>query len=234
MDVRLPDGTLLTNVPDGMSKADLTSKLASNGYDIGKLSAPATEPKASVTVEGAPEQKSNFIPRNIEEAKGQLRQDPIIQVGAGLYKGFKDITDTGMKLAASAVDYALPKPPGEMSRREKINALADIQDRQYQASYGESDLAPSARIVGNALGTYPAGGIIAAPIKALGTVAPAVARFTAPVAESIASGGFRTGLPEATTLAQKATQAGVSAAGGATIAAVTRSLFYGQELHARS
>ena len=219
MDVRLPDGTLLTNVPDGMSKADLTSKLASNGYDIGKLSAPATEPKASVTVEGAPEQKSNFIPRNIEEAKGQLRQDPVIQVGAGLYKGFKDITDTGMKLAASAVDYALPKPPSEMSRREKINALADIQDRQYQASYGESDLAPSARIVGNALGTYPAGGIIAAPIKALGTVAPSVARFTAPVAESIASGGFRTGLPEATTLGQKVVQKGVQAAGGATLGA---------------
>lgn len=40
MDVRLPDGTLLRNVPDGMSKADLTAKLQSNGYDIGKLSAP--------------------------------------------------------------------------------------------------------------------------------------------------------------------------------------------------
>jgi hypothetical protein len=40
MDVRLPDGTIVRNVPDGMSKADLTAKLASNGYDIGKLSAP--------------------------------------------------------------------------------------------------------------------------------------------------------------------------------------------------
>lgn len=38
MDVRLPDGTLLRNVPDDMSKADLTAKLQSNGYDIGKLS----------------------------------------------------------------------------------------------------------------------------------------------------------------------------------------------------
>ena len=217
MDVRLPDGTLLRNVPDGMSKADLTSKLASNGYDIGKLGAPAAEPKASVSVEAAPAQESNFIPRSVEEAKGQLRQDPIIQVGAGLYKGFKDITDTGMKLAASAVDYVLPKAPNEMTRREKINALADIQDKQYQATYGESMVAPSARIVGNALATYPVGGAIAAPIKAIGNAIPAVARFTAPLAESIASGGFRTGLPEATTLAQKATQAGVRAAGGATI-----------------
>lgn len=217
MDVRLPDGTLLRNVPDGMSKADLTAKLASNGYDIGKLGAPAAEPKASVSVEAAPAQESNFFPRSIEEAKGQLRQDPIIQVGAGLYKGFKDITDTGMKLAASAVDYVLPKAPSEMTRREKINALADIQDRQYQATYGESMVAPSARIVGNALATLPAGGVIAAPIKALGNAVPTVARFTAPLAESIASGGFRTGLPTATTLGEKAIEKGVQAVGGATL-----------------
>lgn len=217
MDVRLPDGTLLRNVPDGMSKVDLTAKLAFNGYDIGKLGAPAAEPKASVSIEAAPAQESNFIPKSIEEAKAQLRQDPIIQVGAGLYKGFKDITDTGMKLAASAVDYVLPKAPSEMTRREKINALADIQDKQYQATYGESMVAPSARIVGNALATYPVGGAIAAPIKAIGNAIPAVARFTAPVAESIASGGFRTGLPTATTLGEKAIETGVKAVGGATL-----------------
>ena len=215
MDVRLPDGTLLRNVPDGMSKADLTAKLQSNGYDISKLSAPA-ETTPSVRQNVAAEE-SNFFPRSIEEAKAQLRQDPLIGVGAGLYKGFKDITDTGMKLAASAVDYALPKPPGEMTRREKINTLADIQDKQYEATYGENITAPSARIAGNALATLPAGGIIAAPIKALGTTVPTIARFTAPLATSIESGGFRTGLPEATTLGQKAVQRGVQAAGGATL-----------------
>ena len=41
MDVRLPDGTIIQNVPDGMSKADLTAKLSANGYDISKLEAPA-------------------------------------------------------------------------------------------------------------------------------------------------------------------------------------------------
>ena len=219
MDVRLPDGTLLRNVPDGMSKADLTAKLQSNGYDIGKLSAPAET--APTTRENVAAEESNFIPRSMDELKSQLRQDPLIQVGAGLYKGFKDITDTGMKLAASAVDYVLPKAPSEMSRREKINALADIQDRQYQATYGESMVAPSARIVGNALATLPAGGIIAKPIQMLGQAVPAVARFTAPLATSIESGGFRTGLPEATTLAQKTVQRGVQAAGGATLGGVS-------------
>jgi hypothetical protein len=39
MDVRLPDGTVIKGVPDGMSKADLTAKLAANGYDVSKLNA---------------------------------------------------------------------------------------------------------------------------------------------------------------------------------------------------
>ena len=44
MDVRLPDGTIIKGVPDGMSKADLTAKLQANGYDMSKLglAAPAS------------------------------------------------------------------------------------------------------------------------------------------------------------------------------------------------
>ena len=41
MDVRLPDGTIIRNVPDGISTADLTAKLNNNGYDVAKLNAAA-------------------------------------------------------------------------------------------------------------------------------------------------------------------------------------------------
>ena len=219
MDVRLPDGTLLRNVPDGMSKADLTAKLASNGYDIGKLGAPADA--VSSSRQNVSAEEPSFFPKSLEEAKQQLlatpKVDPVAQIGAGLYKGFKDVTDTGMKLAASAVDYVLPKAPNEMTRREKVNALAEMQDKAYQEQYGESMIAPSARLTGNVLATLPAGGVIAAPIKALGTAVPAAARFTAPLATSIESGGFRTGLPEAATFGQKVVQRGVQAAGGAAL-----------------
>lgn len=44
MDVRLPDGTVIRGVPDGMSKADLTARLAKNGYDVAKLSAAPSPP----------------------------------------------------------------------------------------------------------------------------------------------------------------------------------------------
>jgi hypothetical protein len=37
MDVRLPDGTVIRGVPDNITKAELTDKLARNGYDVSKL-----------------------------------------------------------------------------------------------------------------------------------------------------------------------------------------------------
>lgn len=37
MDVTLPDGTIIQNVPDNITKAELTAKLARNGYDVSKL-----------------------------------------------------------------------------------------------------------------------------------------------------------------------------------------------------
>ena len=44
MDVRLPDGTVVRNVPDNMSQADLTAKLIANGYDANKLKPPDAVP----------------------------------------------------------------------------------------------------------------------------------------------------------------------------------------------
>lgn len=46
MDVRLPDGTVITNVPDGITKAELTAKLQANGYDVSKLGG-AAEPEST-------------------------------------------------------------------------------------------------------------------------------------------------------------------------------------------
>lgn len=41
MNVELPDGTVIQDVPDGISRAELTAKLARNGYDVSKLQAAA-------------------------------------------------------------------------------------------------------------------------------------------------------------------------------------------------
>jgi hypothetical protein len=56
VDVRLPDGTVIANVPDGTTKAQLIAKLEANGYDVSKLTpqtqAPA-EPKEYAGFGGA-------------------------------------------------------------------------------------------------------------------------------------------------------------------------------------
>jgi hypothetical protein len=48
MDVRLPDGTVIKNVPEGTTKRQLLDKLKAKGYDVGAMaapSAPAPEPE---------------------------------------------------------------------------------------------------------------------------------------------------------------------------------------------
>lgn len=68
MDVRLPDGTVIKNVPDGTSKADLTAKLQANGYDISKLTQDVATPDVS---EGMP----------------VARQPDFAQTSPNLYRG---------------------------------------------------------------------------------------------------------------------------------------------------
>lgn len=47
MDVRLPDGTIIQNVPEGTTKAQLIEKLSANGYDTAKLGEVAEPPASS-------------------------------------------------------------------------------------------------------------------------------------------------------------------------------------------
>ena len=47
MEVRLPDGTLIPNVPEGTTRAQLTAKLEASGYDMEKLDTPMEAPTAA-------------------------------------------------------------------------------------------------------------------------------------------------------------------------------------------
>jgi hypothetical protein len=45
-DVRMPDGTVIRNVPAGITKAQLNAKLEKNGFDLAKLTTPKQAPSA--------------------------------------------------------------------------------------------------------------------------------------------------------------------------------------------
>lgn len=53
MDVRLPDGTVISNVPDGTTKAQLVEKLRANGYDVSKLATEPSGPSAGERTQAA-------------------------------------------------------------------------------------------------------------------------------------------------------------------------------------
>ena len=181
MDVRLPDGTVIKGVPDGMSKADLTAKLQANGYDIAKLTAPSSE--------GMPQERT-------------MMQE-VMQIPAGIYKGFKNVTDTLIRGGASALDYA-----AGTNTRAAVEQAKQADDASYNQVYGASTLGKSSEILGEIGATMlPIAGV--AKVVAKGAeLAPSLAKYLTPVAESIASGGFKTGLPQT---AKEAAAAGLTA-----------------------
>lgn len=120
MDVRLPDGTVISNVPDDITRAALTERLSRNGYDVSKLggTTPA-EPQAAESAGKA----INSIPRQlgltaryalegpanatqlITEPVRNLITDPLTRLLGG--KGGRPLGE----VASSAADWlGLPKP----------------------------------------------------------------------------------------------------------------------------
>jgi hypothetical protein len=197
MDVRLPDGTVIKNVPEGTTKADLTAKLQANGYDIAKLTGAAPAPTR--VDEGMPQQRS------LGQAVMQAPQD----LAMGVYKGFKNVTDTMFKGGASALDYL-----AGTNTRAAVDEAAARQNAEYQKEYGPRVLAKSGEILGEVGSTMlPIAGVSKVVAKGA-ELAPSLAKYLTPVAESIASGGFRTGLQSG------GVNTGVRALGGATGGAI--------------
>jgi hypothetical protein len=119
-DVKFPDGTIIKNVPDNLSKAEITAKLEANGYDMEKLLTPKSEetppPEAQVessvpsTVEPTPEQAPEKS--MMDEAGRQVAltgasalrgvTSPLTLVGDGL----NSVVNLGLQ--GLGVDYQLP------------------------------------------------------------------------------------------------------------------------------
>lgn len=87
MDVRLPDGTVLKNVPDGMSKADLTAKLQKNGYDISLLDQPSeSETRANVAPE-LPKFATDYPKLYAATVKARQVAGPSLEMAGGMIGG---------------------------------------------------------------------------------------------------------------------------------------------------
>lgn len=110
-----------------------------------------------------------------QERKPLTMGESFMQLPIGVYKGFKDVTDTLIKGGASALDYV-----AGTDTRKAVDEAAARQAEEYARTYGGSDLAAGGRLIGNVAATLPVGGVMAAPFKG---IAPEVAA-------ALQSGGF--------------------------------------------
>jgi hypothetical protein len=173
MDVRLPDGTIIKGVPDGMSKADLTAKLQANGYDISKLTTPAA-PQLPESLRPRAAEAQSEVPmgrRVIEFVRPTV--EALGAVGGGLLGG-------GGGMLAGPVGTALGGVAGAGMGYAAAKGGLDVlsQALGYEkppATFGEGVTRGVSDVVTGA--TYEAGGRLAAPV--IGKVVGKVAEKTA-------------------------------------------------------
>ena len=186
-----PDtGERLILVNDAWQKIEksATNEAGEKAYLVkGSWLTPEVKPTTTQAGEGMPQERSTM--------------QEIMQAPAGIYRGFKDVTDTLIKGGASAVDYL-----AGTNSRASVDEAAAQSARDYEQTYGKSTIAGGGRLAGNIVATAPVGAVVAAPLKAMGVAAPIV--------ESVASSGFRTGIAPAN-ISTRAIDLGVRAGGGA-------------------
>ena len=219
MDVRLPDGTVIKGVPDGMSKADLTAKLQANGYDISKLmgdQSAAAPPQAP-----APEKQQGFF-----ESIGA----PFQAVSEGVIKGGGNIMFGGQRLVGEGLQAFGATQAGQaliadaQRRQAEAQARVDPFKQQYPMSTGTGELGAEAVI------TAPIGGLLARPLAAAAPYAPGLIN---PIVNAMRSSGFSSGLlpkavvgaaPQAVPLATRAGDIGARVFGGGVTGGATAAL----------
>lgn len=177
MDVRLPDGTVIQNVPDNISKADLTAKLKANGYDISKLEAPQAPqqpaPQAQPGAQGgpqagqqapegaAPAQAPTAQPRTVTNVpEPQERRDVVAgmsapeRFAAGMGKGFMDIGRGIAQRAGDVYELAGAKRPGWAPTESDVE-----EQRKLDKPLTETKAGVAGEVAGQIAATLPLLGI---------------------------------------------------------------------------
>ena len=148
MDVRLPNGTIIRNVPEGTSKTDLMSKLVANGYDQSIFSAVGKEPE--------------IAPDNYPKLAAVA--DVPLSFGRGAVTGVKMIADAfgadnPVSQTLSSVDTYLEDLMSAQSKKdaqEVSRIINEAKDKgawdQVKAGLGALSVAPLDLVI-NAFGT---------------------------------------------------------------------------------
>jgi hypothetical protein len=144
---------------------------------------------------------------NAPTALGAAAQ-PFVDMLSGAKRGFEDLTQ------------GVPALVGLPGARDYKNQ----KEAQYQAATQKSLAAQASRLATQVGITYPVGSTLALPVKALAKAVPSVARYVAPIASGLETGGFRTGIKPTSKggeVANALVRGGTGATTGAATAAAT-------------
>lgn len=128
MDVRLPDGTVIKNVPEGTTKAELVSKLNAKGYDTSWYK-PEEQPspqQVDVPTPSLSELETGQAPVDVEGAKqiGETAGDFAKGVGHGVTLGFSDELRGGVGTLAELIS---PTDP-ELAKKGLFDRFAAVPE----------------------------------------------------------------------------------------------------------
>jgi len=187
MDVRLPDGTIIRGVPDGMSKAELTAKLKANGYDVSGLE------------DAAP-----------EKTFGQKAKQFGADVLGGAVRGAASIGAT-LTTPVTRFDRKTGAPDARGFLDKRRDTLREVDAGLTSAIGSNAESMPYAggKLASEVAGTLGISGPLAGAAKMAGASPALVA--------ALQSGGFMTGRGPMTGIAAKAGDAALRAGAGATV-----------------
>lgn len=141
-------------------------------------------------------------------------------IGAAVGRGFGEIGLGAQRLVGMGLEKVGAEKAGKWLQEdvERGRKKLEAELAPYKAAYPTAT--GIAQFTGETLATLPVGGLIAKPLQAAGAALPSLARVTDPLARSIASGGFQTGLQPGVTNILART-AGGAALGGTAAALVS-------------
>ncbi len=203
MDVRMPDGTVITNVPDNVTQSELLARYNKTQVDVAPQAQPTVDeyPQWASTSGGAAVGR----PRRVDRTNVQAQPRPLESAMAGVTK--------------SVIDPLLAA--GQIATGGNLGTSELAQNLEQQAKvYSQAN--PYSYLGGRIAGAFAPAAAVAKPIGAIPSFAKAnpIAQGTALGAVSGAMTPINTGATGAQMYGDVAQNIGIGAGGGALIGSV--------------
>jgi hypothetical protein len=178
----------------------------------------------------APEKRQNVAAEPADARREMVQRELTTAIApfAGAYTGVGNIVLGGQKLLGKGLTALGATDTGQFLTEDAIRR----QELQKQFIQPYKDVAPgyagAGEFAGEVVATLPVGGLIAKPIQAAAKYIPKIASVATPIAQSLRSGGFQTGLTP-TTLAGRTGNVLAKIVGGGTVGGISSALINPEE-----